>query len=145
MLAAVAPAGAAGNTTSPPSIDGYQFFLQYGFRPLKGLDVLLRTKAAAARWVAQHHPQAARATSFGAPPSIGASWSGLSNAGVSPPDANGAIGPNSYIEIINQNIGIYNRTGGLIVSATLSSLTGHSAVSDPMVLWDPDTQRFYYN
>jgi hypothetical protein len=145
MLGAVAPAGATGGTTSPSSIDGHQFFLHHGYRPLKGLDVLQKTKAAAARWVALHHPQAAKAPSFGAAPGIGASWSGLSNAGVSPPDPNGAIGPNSYIEIINQNIGIYNRTGGLIVSATLSSLTGHGAVSDPMILWDPDTQRFYYN
>src|SRR5207248_1263615 len=35
----------------------------------------------------------------------------------------------------------------LIQKATLSSLTGHtqSSLSDPMALWDPNTQRFFYN
>jgi len=80
-------------------------------------------------------------------PSIGASWNGISDSSVTPPDPNGAIGPSSYVEVINLKIAIYNRTGGTIASATLGTLTGHSnfSLSDPMVLWDPQTQRFYYN
>jgi hypothetical protein len=80
-------------------------------------------------------------------PTAGATWNGLSDSTVTPPDPNGAIGPNSYVEIINLKVAIYNRTGGAIASANLSTLTGHSQfnLSDPMVLWDPDTQRFYYN
>jgi hypothetical protein len=80
-------------------------------------------------------------------PTFGASWAGISNPNVTPPDPNGAIGPSSYVEIINTNLAIYNRTGGLIATGTLGALTGHSqsALSDPMTLWDPNTQRFYYN
>jgi hypothetical protein len=78
-------------------------------------------------------------------PTIGSSFQGVSQSGITPPDANGAVGPNSYIEIVNLEIAIYQRSGTLITSGTLASLTGHSSLSDPMVLWDPDTQRFYYN
>jgi hypothetical protein len=80
-------------------------------------------------------------------PIIGASWAGVSDSSVAPPDPNGAIGPSSYIEIINLQMAIYNRTGGLIQQKNLQTLTGHSqfSLSDPMILWDPQTQRFYYN
>jgi hypothetical protein len=80
-------------------------------------------------------------------PITGASWAGISDPTVTPPDTNGAIGPNSYVEIINLKLAIYSRTGASISSANLSTLTGHSQfnLSDPMVLWDPNTQRFYYN
>jgi hypothetical protein len=80
-------------------------------------------------------------------PTTGASWAGISDPTVSPPDTNGAIGPSSYVEIINLKVAIYSRTGSTISSATLQSLTGHAqnSLSDPMVLWDPNTQRFYYN
>ena len=80
-------------------------------------------------------------------PTFGASWAGVSDPNVTPPDTNGAIGPNSYLEIINTRIAIYTRSGALIRQAALGTLTGHSqgALSDPMALWDPNTQRFYYN
>jgi hypothetical protein len=80
-------------------------------------------------------------------PTIGASWQGINDPSVAPPDPNGAIGPSSFVEVINLKIAIYNRTGGLITSANLSTLTGHSqfSLSDPMTLWDAHTQRFYYN
>jgi hypothetical protein len=83
----------------------------------------------------------------GAGPTIGASWSGVSDFSVAPPDPNGAIGPSSYIEIINLQLAIYNRTGGLIKSANLQTLTGHNqfSLSDPMILWDVASQRFFYN
>jgi hypothetical protein len=80
-------------------------------------------------------------------PVVGASWAGAFDLNVTPPDTNGAIGPNSYLEIINTQLAIYSRTGTLINQSTLGKLTGHpqANLSDPMVLWDPDTQRFYYN
>ncbi len=80
-------------------------------------------------------------------PVTGASWAGISDSSVTPPDTNGAIGPTRYVEIINLKLGIYSRTGALVSSSTLQALTGHSQfnLSDPMVLWDPNTQRFYYN
>src|SRR4051794_24773623 len=59
-------------------------------------------------------------------PTFGASWAGISDSSVTPPDTNGAIGPNSYMEIINLQVAIYNRSGGLIQKRNLQTLTGHS-------------------
>ena len=71
-------------------------------------------------------------------PIIGTSWSGVSDNSVSPPDPNGAIGPSSYVEIINLQMAIYS---GRARSSRRQpqTLTGHSQfnLSDPMVLWDP--------
>ena len=79
-------------------------------------------------------------------PILGASWQGLNDPSLTPADPNGAIGPNSYVEIINAKFGIYQRNGTLIASDTLQTLTGDgNFLGDPMVLWDPITQRFYYN
>src|SRR5437870_2098328 len=33
-------------------------------------------------------------------PGVGASWAGVTDFSLSPPDPNGAIGPNSYVELI---------------------------------------------
>jgi hypothetical protein len=88
----------------------------------------------------------ARLASNGAAPIVGASWQGLNDPSLTPADPNGAIGPNSYVEIINEMLGIYQRNGTLIASATLHTLTGdNNFLGDPMVLWDPISQRFYYN
>ena len=53
--------------------------------------------------------------------SIGATWAGISDNRVTPPDTDGAIGPNSYLEIINLKIAIYTKTGTLTASADLSA------------------------
>ena len=144
VVGSAAASNAAARSTARARRNAAAFITAHGYRPLRGIDTFNAAKAASARWVASQHPtQSSPAT--GAAPSIGASWDGVSNAGLTPPDANGAIGPNSYLEIINVNLAIYNRSGGLITTATLSTLTGHSSLSDPMILWDPDTQRFYYN
>ena len=47
---------------------------------------------------------------------------------------------------MNVKVGIYQsgRDADHLGLADVS-LTGHGGESDPMVLWDPDTQRFYYN
>lgn len=80
-------------------------------------------------------------------PVRGLSWTGVSDTTVSPPDPNGAIGPGSYVEIINTQIAIYSRTGALLAAAPLQTLTGHPQgdLADPMIIWDAGTQRFYYN
>jgi hypothetical protein len=146
VLGVVSSTAVAGTARAPrATMNGAQYFQTYGYRPIHGLDLLRRTKAAAARWVAQHHPQAA-GTSAGAAPIVGSSWSGTIDGRFAPPDPNGAIGPNSYVEIINSKMAIYDRSGGLIKDALMSTVTGdNNQLSDPMVLWDPWTQRFYYN
>lgn len=142
---AVAPAATASGPARrhPPSrFDAIAFQRQHGYLPLKGLATLERAKAHASAVVAaEHRASVARPQSGG--PSIRESWDGIS--GATPPDANGAVGPNSYIEITNAGIGIYKRDGTTIATNSLFNLVGHSNIGDPMVLWDPGTHRFYYS
>jgi hypothetical protein len=84
------------------------------------------------------------------PSNVSLSFNGASQSGVTPPDTTGAIGNDRYIEGINQKYAIYSRTGSLIRSGSLSALTGISggifgySISDPQMMWDAKTQRFYY-
>jgi hypothetical protein len=109
------------------------------------------TAAASAHPAASARPAGAGAAQPGiaglaAAASVGASSKGLRDTSVAPSDSTGAIGPNSYIEMINLKIGIYNRSLGLVASANLGALTGqpNGNLSDPQVIWDPATNRFYY-
>jgi hypothetical protein len=79
-------------------------------------------------------------------PTIGVSWNGQSEADLAPPDPTGAIGPNSYIELINLRYGIYGRDASLIEEGDLGALTLFPVgeLSDPQIVWDPTAQRFYY-
>ena len=74
------------------------------------------------------------------------SWQGVDENDLAPPDTTGAIGPNSYIEMINLQMAIYDRNGVKLGAKPLEVLTGsaHFDLSDPQVIWDPDTNRFYY-
>jgi hypothetical protein len=73
---------------------------------------------------------------------------GLTDNTRTPPDTTGVIGPTRYIQLVNSNAGIFNRTtGGLIGSGTLNQLAGVPSTVrnfDPQIIWDPATNRFYY-
>jgi len=73
-------------------------------------------------------------------------WGGVSETDVTPPDTTGAVGTTRYVELINLKYAIYDRNGNSISSAGLDTLTGDNinGLSDPQVIWDPDTSRFYY-
>src|SRR5919197_4137688 len=85
------------------------------------------------------------------PAGVSPSFAGTYQTGVTPPDTTGAIGPDRYIETVNAKYAIYNRSGALVNSGPLSSLTGISGglfgynLSDPQMLWDAKTGRFYYS
>ena len=137
----MASSGVAGASPAKAPFNALEFQRQHGYLPIHGVAALERAKARSAAEVAALHPQ--RSAQSPAVPSIGASWSG--SAGGNPPDANGTVGPKSYIEITNNQISIYKRNGSLIMSVSLFTLVGHSVIGDPTVIWDPDTQRFYYS
>jgi hypothetical protein len=69
-----------------------------------------------------------------------------------PPDPNGDVGPNHYIEAVNTAIGIYSKTGTLLASFTEDNLfSGTSATTflcdgssqgDPVVIYDWLADRF---
>jgi hypothetical protein len=157
MLAVMLPAttATARTTSSDPRLHQTlaQFYAQHGYMPLSGVANYYRAQDRAARWAAAHaarasssSPSTGHTPSIAGTPTIGASWQGIADSGLTPPDTNGAIGPNSYLEIVNDKVGIYSRTGTAIATGNLSTLTGDSGfLSDPMELWDPHTQRFYFS
>jgi hypothetical protein len=79
-------------------------------------------------------------------PDIGPAYTGLTDPNVTPPDSTGAIGPSRYIQLVNQRFGIYDRSGNVISQGGLRGLAGANTdcVTDPQVIWDPQTNRFYY-
>ena len=79
-------------------------------------------------------------------PTIGVTWNGQSEADLAPPDPTGAIGPNSYIELINVRYGIYARDGSVLNEGDLGALTLFPVgeLSDPQIVWDPTSQLYYY-
>jgi hypothetical protein len=83
-------------------------------------------------------------------PSIvpGRSFEGINNPNVAPPDETSAVGLTRYVELVNTDFAIYNRTSNTPISTgSINSLTGAAAtdsVFDVQVIWDPTTRRFYY-
>jgi hypothetical protein len=73
---------------------------------------------------------------------------GQSGALSTPPDTTGAIGPLSFVQLVNRRAAIFERTNGTRrASGTLNALANAPAsVSsfDPQVIWDATTNRFYY-
>ena len=83
-------------------------------------------------------------------PSIvsGRSFMGINNPNVAPPDETSAVGVTRYVELVNTNFAIYNKTSNTpINTGTINSLAGAAStdsVFDVQVIWDPTTSRFYY-
>ncbi len=125
----------------------------YGYLPLHAREFAHTKAAANARSGAK--PASPGKSGRGAPivstyANVSPSFNAAYQTGVTPPDTTGAIGPDRYIEAINTEYAIYSRTGSLVKGDSLSSLTGipgglfgHN-LSDPQVMWDAKTQRFYY-
>ncbi len=145
-LGLLIPAAASAGGASPQALhDGaVRYIRTHGYLPLQGPAGYARLKAAAARSVPS---QGAAIPAGPLSPVVDVSWEGVNDMTVTPPDSTGAIGPNSYVELINLQFGIYNRSGGVVSSGTLQSLTGISqgCLSDPQVLWDTSQSRFYYS
>src|SRR3989442_9210466 len=95
----------------------------------------VRAKALAAARAGQH---LGGAQGNGPKGTIDTQWDGVFDNSLTPPDPTGAIGPNSYLELINQKYGIYMRNGTLINSGTLAQLSNDNVgfVGDPQILWD---------
>ena len=74
-------------------------------------------------------------------------WSGATDSQVTPPDTTGAIGPNSYIELVNLRYEIFSRSGTAISTGPIENITAgnHTCLTDPQIIWDPDRQQFFYS
>jgi hypothetical protein len=74
------------------------------------------------------------------------------NSDAIPPDSEGAIGPNHYVELINGRFAVYSKsTGGVLLSETDISFWNAAGitfprnwdVTDPRVIYDPISQRWF--
>ena len=85
---------------------------------------------------------------------IGLNFTGssyITNSQALPPDPNGVIGPTRFMEFVNGSVAVYNRTNGLSVQrksdlkfwADAGLNTSAIDVSDPRVIYDPNTQRWF--
>ena len=64
-----------------------------------------------------------------------------------PPDTTGSIGPNNYVEIVNNLVRVYDRSLNRISDADLGTFTGTPAgvnTSDPQMQWDAQGNRWLY-
>jgi hypothetical protein len=68
--------------------------------------------------------------------------------GVTPPDTTGAIGPNFYMEFVNQFVGVFDRnTLARVAALDLASFVGAPSgltPTDVQIQWDPQSNRWIY-
>jgi hypothetical protein len=73
----------------------------------------------------------------------------LGEAGnVTPPDTTGAIGSANYVEIVNEEIAVYERSNLTLHSGSplgLASFTGGTAPCDPQIKYDAQSERWFYS
>jgi hypothetical protein len=75
------------------------------------------------------------------------------DSGALPPDCNGTIGPNHFVQFVNGIFAVYNKTNGVRVqietdldfwaSAQVSIDTSEWDVTDPRVIYDSTSQRWF--
>jgi hypothetical protein len=157
VFALVAPTASAARQAPPTDrafgpasalrqgLGGGASLARYGYRPLHPR-AYARAKAAAEAAATHRKPRPSPSPTPVSYPNVSPSFQGTYQSGLTPPDTTGAIGRDRYIELVNTAFAIYGRTGSLISSGSLASLTGITgyALSDPQVIFDVKTQRFYY-
>jgi hypothetical protein len=111
----------------------------------------LKAKGAAAARAGRGHTASAGPQIAPTPtPQLLQSWDGATDGRVTPSDSTGAVGPTRYIELINDKFVISNRKKAALAAGELSTLAGAlppsqpTDMSDPQVMWDSGTNRFYY-
>jgi hypothetical protein len=79
-------------------------------------------------------------------PAPSPSFGGVADNRLAPSDSTGAVSPKRYIEAINIKMAIYSKTGGTIATGDPTTIvnTGPLDLSDPQVIWDKITNRFYF-
>jgi hypothetical protein len=88
-------------------------------------------------------------------PPLGSSFEGMSMAQACgscfPPDTNGAVGPNHYVQMVNSHFAIYSKTGAVVSppkainmlwSSTPNSTCATHNNGDPIVLYDQLADRW---
>jgi hypothetical protein len=96
----------------------------------------------------------------GSAPALSTSWDGVGQGFVgpagtftvngAPPDPNGAVGPNHYVQTVNTNFAIFNKTGTVLygpvaINTLWSGFGGGCQIDndgDPTVMYDPIANRW---
>jgi hypothetical protein len=101
----------------------------------------------ASKLTAQRIPLFNRRGAAGLVPTVEAAWSGLSfpEAGGDPPDPQVAAGAGSVVEMVNAAVRVWTAGGLLRATYPMAPffLASSSAVSDPRVLFDPTSGRWF--
>jgi hypothetical protein len=126
--------------------------------PFRGMNPeALRAAKRTATEALQRAPSRVGIPSFSASPSAAALFNGLNRLGLSasdegstatPPDSTGAIGPTRYVEMVNQLVGVYDRSNLALLSqlalGTFVGAPGGITTSDPQVEWDAQANRWLF-
>ena len=95
------------------------------------------------------------ATTTGAPvTTIGANFAGANfttdpGAAFTPPDTDGAVGPNAVVELLNNVYRVYDESGGLLQTSSSQDFWLNAGATfpgfafDPRVVYDPASQRWF--
>ena len=59
-----------------------------------------------------------------------------------PPDTCGAIGPDHFVEVVNRNVAVYDRSTGAELANVIIDSFLPGSIGDPRVLWDVLSERF---
>lgn len=88
---------------------------------------------------------------LGTAPTIIENFEGPHQPTLTPSDSVGAIGPTRFVNLVNAQYSIFDRATSpptLLSTGSLGSFTPveHTIAGlfDPQIMWDPQTQRFYY-
>ncbi len=68
-------------------------------------------------------------------------WQALS--GGNPPDPSGAAGPNHYVQMVNSQYRVYDKTGTILKTGSLGSILGGGNAGDPIVMYDKFADRWF--
>jgi hypothetical protein len=106
--------------------------------------------APAFRLDAALQPIAAPSSSVGSPPIPGVRFDGIPATGFLPPDTVGAVGPSHYVQMVNSDLAIYNKSGTLLagpvaINSFWAGFGGPCASQnsgDPIVRYDATANRF---
>jgi hypothetical protein len=75
-------------------------------------------------------------------------WAGIFDPNSAPSDSTSSVGSTRYLELINRRFAIFNKTTNVPISTgTLNTLANAGAATnsfDPQIMWDAQTNRFYY-
>ena len=110
-----------------------------------------RMKQAAIDATERSHPGTFLPAASAHHPSASPSFQGSFDTAGEPPDTTGTAGPSRFVEAENSRIDVFSRKGAHLGGATFDAVLGPCVTtaaqceySDPQVLWDQQTQRFYY-